>query len=580
MATIQAKISRGHKYWYIVESQRINGKPRPVVLAYLGKPEDLLKRLQGFCTNGTLKSYSHGGVCALLEVARRLDMAAVINRHVKSSRSYRAQKPIKNNLTVGMTIVLSAVGRACMPTSKSQWAGWAHSTSCGYLLRRNLSMLDSQHFWDMMDAVPVDAIESIERQLLEKAFGLYNLDSDTLFLDTTNFFTFIDSTNQHCTIAQRGKNKQKRNDLRQVGMAMIVTRKDMVPLFHISYKGNMHDTNIFGDVILKVRRRLSDLSLDSDRHTLVFDRGFNSRENLALIKKLAMYYVGALTPVHHKQLIMNAAENFQEIPINGLPMQVFRDKRIIWDEERTVVVFISENFKAGQIRGVYQSLEKKIRQLQKLKLSMEHSSAKRHGKDKLQERIKQIIKGQFTANLINWVLQQDSSGKLELQFAVDQQKLDELEDALGFRILMTNRHDWDTAEIIMAYYGQSQIEHTFKNLKNPYHLAVRPQFHWTDQKIIVHNFICVIGYLLSAIILRQARMQAGFNGTMDTLLDSLNAIRLAAVLEQSDSPGPAKASYQLEQMSEEQQRLMHGLEIDRIHLHRPLFNGVGVYESK
>jgi len=75
-------------------------------------------------------------------------------------------------------------------------------------------------------------------------------------------------------------------------------------------------------------------------------------------------------------------------------------------------------------------------------------------------------------------------------------------------------------------------------------------------------------------------MQAGFNGTMDTLLDSLNAIRLAAMLEQSDSPGPAKASYQLEHMSEEQQRLMQGLEIDRIHLHRPLFNGVGVYESK
>jgi len=47
MATIQAKKSRGHKYWYIVESRRVNGKPRPIVLAYLGKADDLLKRLQG-----------------------------------------------------------------------------------------------------------------------------------------------------------------------------------------------------------------------------------------------------------------------------------------------------------------------------------------------------------------------------------------------------------------------------------------------------------------------------------------------------------------------------------------------------
>ncbi len=47
MATIQAKTSRGRKYWYIVESRRVNGKPRPVVLAYLGKPIDLLQKTAG-----------------------------------------------------------------------------------------------------------------------------------------------------------------------------------------------------------------------------------------------------------------------------------------------------------------------------------------------------------------------------------------------------------------------------------------------------------------------------------------------------------------------------------------------------
>jgi len=580
MATIQAKTSRGHKYWYIVESQRINGKPRPIVLAYLGKPEDLLKRLQGLCGHGKLKSYSHGGVCALLEVARRLDVATIINKHVKSSRSYRATKPIKNHLTVGMSIVLAAVGRACMPTSKNQWASWAQTTSCGYLLRRNLSKLDSQHFWDMMDAVPVEAIELIEQQLLKKAFELYKLDSDTLFFDTTNFFTFIDSTNQCCTIAQRGKNKQKRHDLRQVGMAMVVTRGDMIPLFHVSYKGNLHDTKISAGVIGKVKKRLTNLSLDIDRHTLVFDRGVNSKENLALIKKLSMYYVGALTPSHHKQLITDASENFQEIFVNGIPMQVFRDKRSIWSEQRTVVVFISENLKAGQLRGIYQSLEKKTKELQKLQLSLDRPMSKRQDKDKLQARIKQITKGQFTTNLIEWSLEQIATGKFKLQFSLDQQKLNELEDELGFRILMTNRHNWDTVDIIKTYYGQSQIEHTFKNLKNPYHLAVRPQFHWTDQKIIVHNFICVLGYLLSAIIFRQAKMRTGFDGTLDTLLDSLNDIRLAAVLTQSDSPGPAKASYQLEQMSETQQQLMRTLGIEDNHLRRPQFKGVGVYKDR
>ncbi len=68
MTTIQSKKSRGYKYWYIVESRRVNGKPRPVVLAYLGKADDLLKRLQGLYEL-KLKSYSHGAVCTLINVA-------------------------------------------------------------------------------------------------------------------------------------------------------------------------------------------------------------------------------------------------------------------------------------------------------------------------------------------------------------------------------------------------------------------------------------------------------------------------------------------------------------------------------
>ena len=211
-------------------------------------------------------------------------------------------------------------------------------------------------------------------------------------------------------------------------------------------------------------------------------------------------------------------------------------------------------------------------------MSLKRPTVKKRNKDKLQVKIEQIIKGQFTTDLIEWSLEQTTTtGKFNLQFSLGQKKLNELEDKLGFRILMTNRHNWETADIIKTYYGQSQVEQTFKNLKNPYHLAVRPQFHWTDQKIIVHNFICVIGYLLSAIIFRQAKTKADFNGTMNTLFDSLNDIRLAAVLAESNSTGPAKASYQLEQMSKSQQQLMCALGIEDNHIRRPRFNGVGVY---
>ncbi|MHB8280600.1 MAG: hypothetical protein ACYDIA_23595 [Candidatus Humimicrobiaceae bacterium] len=126
MASIQCKISRGHKYWYIVESRRVNGKPRPIVLSYLGKAEGLLKRLQGITSAVKLKSYSHGLVAALLEIAFKLDIPEIINKYIDSKRAYTSKKPLRNNLTAGITLLLAAMAQICMPTSKRGWAAVCH----------------------------------------------------------------------------------------------------------------------------------------------------------------------------------------------------------------------------------------------------------------------------------------------------------------------------------------------------------------------------------------------------------------------------------------------------------------------
>jgi len=579
MATIQSKTSRGHKYWYIVESRRVNGKPRPIVLEYLGKPNALLKRLQGLTEGLRLKSYSHGAIAALLDVAHKLDVSSLINQYVMSSRSYMAEKPIRNNLTVGMTLLLGAIGRVCMPTSKRAWYTWAKTTTLTYLLRCSLSKIDSQHFWDLMDALPIKAIPKIEKELLERIIKIYGLESDSLFFDTTNFFTYINTTNLRCTIAQRGKNKQKRYDLRQVGLAMVVTREDMIPMFHLTYQGNMNDTKVFGTVIKEIKNRLKALNLDIEKHTIIFDRGNNSKKNMAIVRDLHLHYVGALTPYNHKKLIDEAMGNFEELDVGGNVIQVYRDKREIWQEERTVVVFISEKLKAGQIRGIYQSLEKKQKLLRELQEALANPRAKKRNKEELENKITNLLKGQFLKNLIDWSVSELSEGKFQLEFSINTKKLNEIEDKLGFRIIMTDRHHWSTVDIIEAYYGQSFIEHTFKNLKNPYHLALNPQFHWTDQKIIVHYFGCVLGYQLSAIVWRQAKIGARFRGSLDTLLDMLNNIRLGTILEESKTRGRVKATYKLEEMSDEEDAIIEALSIKDFHNNRPKFKGVGVYTS-
>ena len=577
MATIQSKKSRGYKYWYIVESRRVNGKPRPVVLAYLGKADDLLKRLHGLYEL-KLKSYSHGAVCALINVAAKLEIADILNKYVKASRHYVAEKPVRNNLTVGITFLLGAIGRVCVPTSKMGWWNWAKTTSAEYLLRCSLSKVDSQHFWDLMDSFPEDAISLAEQEILQRLLEVYKIHTDTLFYDTTNFFTYIDTTNTHCDIAQRGKNKQKRNDLRQVGLAMVVSKEDYIPLFHHSYQGNLQDGTVFREVVENIKDRMQSLGLNQNTHTLVFDRGNNSKKNLAIVKSLGFYYVGALTPYHHKEVIDRAIEGMTNITVNYETLAVYREKSIIWEEERTILVFVSDRLMAGQIRGIYQSLDKKEKSLKELQKALANPKGKKRDRKDLEKKIRTITAGQYLKDVIKWKLIETEDGKYYMDYNIDKEQLHCVEEKLGFRIIMTNRHEWTSQEIITAYYGQSKIEHAFKNMKNPYHLALKPQYHWTDQKIKVHYFICVIGYLLSSIIWREAKLKAGYAGSLDNLLDLLNNIRLGTMLEESKKTGKPKATYKLEEMNEVEKRIMKALGIENAHNEQPKIKNVGVYK--
>lgn len=101
-------------------------------------------------------------------------------------------------------------------------------------------------------------------------------------------------------------------------------------------------------------------------------------------------------------------------------------------------------------------------------------------------------------------------------------------EGFGKRIIMTDQHEWTTEQIIQAYRGQSDVEAAFRQIKDPLHLAVRPQFHWTDHKVRVHTFVCLVALLLSKLIERQAR-QSQFQGSLSGLLDMLGSIRLGRI---------------------------------------------------
>ena len=71
----------------------------------------------------------------------------------------------------------------------------------------------------------------------------------------TNFATYIDSANERAPIAQRGHAKQKRNDLRLVGLALVVSTDGGIPLLSHAYAGNHPDVTQFADVLSELVTR-------------------------------------------------------------------------------------------------------------------------------------------------------------------------------------------------------------------------------------------------------------------------------------------------------------------------------------
>ena len=582
MATLQAKTVNGRKYWQIVQSRRVNGKPRPVVLAHLGPVEGILAKLgKGVGTEEVLravKSHSHGLVCVLLELAARLGVVESLNARAKAARPYFAAKPLRNKVTVGATLLLAALGRVCHPASKRAWRDWAEGTSLPYLLRSDLSGLDSQHFWDMMDSFPAGEVAGAELEIVRRAGELFGMEADALLYDTTNFYTYIASDNAKAPLARRGKNKQKRGDLRQVGLAMAVTRGDFMPVFHEAYQGNMNDVGVFKAVVGKLKDRMAALGMATDAHTIVFDRGCNSKKNLELVSGAGLFYVGALSPSHHKGLMADSAGKFEAVNLDGEPMEVFRDKREVWGEERTVLVFVSASLKAGQSAGLLSSAAKARARLDAEDKRLRKPRHKKFGEAELRARLAKMAAVKGAPGLVKWELKGGAGGGFRVEHGLEADALSKLEESHGFRIIMTNRHAWSTQEIIKCYYGQAFVENAFKNIKNPYHLAVTPEFHWTDQKIKVHFFTCVLGYLLASIVWKIARGKCGYAGTLDNLLDALGGVRLAALIEPK-AGGGEKVDYCLERMSPEEQKLVEAFGIGETHL-RPLkVPGFGVYGS-
>ena len=564
MASLTEKIIRGIPYYYLRECKRVDGKPKIVWQQYIGNRAELVKRLQGSIPE-TVSIREFGASTACLKIAQELDLVGIVDRIVpKAKRS-------KPGPSVGQYTLIAAINRCVAPRSKRKIGEWFDQTVLPRLLGVQSSQLTSQHFWDHMDRIDEQAIARIASELAETAVKRFNLTLRSLLFDATNFFTFVDSFNGRPKLPQRGHSKEGRDNLRILGLALLVTADGEVPLLHHTYAGNQHDATTFGQLIADIAKNVSAMAHDLGDITLVFDKGNNSKENLAQTAKESLHFVGSLVPTQHPELLAIPRTQMRRLDKAQLPaVWAHRLQQKVYGTQRTVLVVFNRPLYTSQVKTLNREIGKRRRKLRELHVALQKAAKRDDGKKKptlegTRKKVDAILSGRHMKDLFSAEVTSSGKGKdakVRMRWRFKDKAYKDLKQTLlGKTILFTDRSDWTDEDIVRAYRAQAHVEFAFRAMKNPRYLAFRPQFHWTDQKLRVHALFCVIALTLATLMRRELE-QAGIpHLSLVRMFDRLEDVCEVSLLYQDSKAGSLRTHTVLSEQDEEQSKMLATLEL-------------------
>ncbi|MGH3122161.1 MAG: IS1634 family transposase [Streptosporangiaceae bacterium] len=557
MASLYPKKIGGKTYWYLREMARVGGKPKMVSERYLGTAADIAAAMQAREAAGLPERTRHlafGDVAAAWGVLEQLGAAAVID-------AVTGPRPAGQPLSTGTYLALAALNRLVAPCSKAAFADWWKTTAADRFTKIPASALDHRRFWDAMHAVTFDQLEEISRKVAVKIVETAGVDVSSVALDMTNFATFIDTGNGRAPIAQRGKAKQKRSDLRLVGLGLVVTRDGGIPLTWHAYPGDRPDVTQFPAMIDQLLGRYQAVTAaagacagDPDM-TVVFDAGQNSGANFAHLATTGLRYIGSVPASDCPDLTAlpaSARSIADQDRFGGLTACDTRHQ--VYGAERRAILTHSPELHESQARGFGgTTLAKAGKKLDELAATLARGKTRRP-REKVEAEITAITRKPWVRRVITWQLDGDQPRDLRLTWSVDPAARAGLEEEIfGKHVLITDHDDWPAAEVIAGYRSQSEAEFSFRQMKDTHVVSFSPMHHWTEHNIRVHVFTCVLALQL-AHLMRRTAARAGLAMSVRELLGQLAGIG-ETVLIYPSTGGRPKARRMTTELTGDQRNL-------------------------
>jgi transposase len=568
MPSLVAKKKANQLYYYVVESARVDGKPRIVQQTYLGTAERVAALVQDRTAPVPIaaSAIEFGLPGALWLAAQQSGVFSVLESVWPTPRS---------GPSTAHYLVLAAIHRICQPGPKTEIADWYRRTILHHLWGLPPERFTSQAFWDCFEQIrgaddeagggeELDQLQQAQSRLLGVWKDKRLVGRRLLAYDTTNFYTYVASSNTRNHLAQRGHNKQGRHNLRQVGLSYVRDAESGLSLCHHVYPGNWADAEELPSALSRILALLDSNGIARDTVTLVLDKGSAALANTLELEQAGVGWISALPG-------NQAPAELRERSVEQLPalssaqpgVHAAAEKMFVHGRQYLCVVKYSAAFAGEQLQSVTTTVSKAMQAMRRLSMELAKPAA-RFTESGIRHKIARWLSPAFVSDLIRYQLE-CRDGRWRLQFDFDHAAwLRLLSHRLGRTVLLTNRMEWTAEQIVAGYSGQQQVEQVFRGLKDGEWLGWGPMYHWTDSKIRIHAFYCMLGISLLQYLHKQSEtVWPGLS--IEQLLEELRQIQQFILLyPPQGQKGPQRAATVLSKQTLPQQSLADALGLDQL----------------
>lgn len=575
---------RGTKtYYYYSRSYRVkidpeakgktkgSGKSKVVSQQiYLGTAETLLHKIfdkKNVYDPVEIQKKQFGLPVALFEIAERIGLRDVIDRVVPGD---------VEGIAISDFLLIAAINRVGNHTPKESMGKWYEKTVLPKIQKVNPGRLDSQSFWyaydkliseagvrqekelrgyapnekldiDELEAVLDDSkIEAIEKGIWRNLLDEFGFVLDAVLYDTTNFYNFCQPETGNC-LSQYGRNKEGRDDKRQVGLQMAILRDLGIPIFHGVYCGHNQDASLFPTAIHKLMSRYHEVAQKTESLVLVFDKGNNSQVNFDFLNQQAapMDFVGTLTPSQHPDLLRIPLDHYKESFGQFLAHST---RKKVFGKERIIVL----TYNPATARRQERIFEFQMNRAKKEAKDFFEAVAKEPTLE-VEAQMRAYLKTHFvgTSRALRYYEFKVWNNGWRNMFSIRRKRSEVAakKAAFGKKIVFTSLGGASTQTILDYQKSSCQIEDGMHHIKDRDLVAYHPGYHWTDSKIRVHAFVCVLALLLLKLLQNLAR-QEGLGMSCKVLIEELEEITMV-ILVYPDR----KSARKITTLSRVQQRL-------------------------